>query len=482
VRARSIPFGMATVGNDTRTDGDLVAAALDGDRAAFGAIYDRYAGTVFGVCSQMLSSRDDAEDVTADVFLVAAERLGQLRDPSRLRYWLLSIARRNVYRRSSARSRVAVVAEVDTVSDALVTEDRSGVALEDADLVGAVRDAAAGLDEGDRIVLELTLQGCEGADLAEVMGVAPNTASQAASRMRSRLERSLGALFVARQGRADCAELDAVLTDWDGAFSVLWRKRVARHVDGCATCEGRTRRVPALLLEGLAGAAPAVVVPVGIRHRVVDGARIGGTTHAPWSESGFPPADAPVRSWRRAALVLGGLAAAVLVVVFTLAVAGGDDRPTTTSTSVPTTTTTSTSVAPTTALPPGAPAGPAATVDSVPGADLPAVTQMPTDGPADDPSPAGSEPGGSDPGGSEPGGGGSSPPAGDPGGGAGGGGPGPSSGGTDPVRPVRPAAPTTTRPPATTGGGSLVPRPPRVPIGSVPLLDPTGGGGAPVIR
>ena len=462
---------MGAARSDTRTDGDLVAAALDGDRAAFGAIYDRYSATVFGVCSQMLSNRDDAEDVTADVFLVAAERLAQLRDPSRLRYWLLSIARRNVYRRSSARSRVAVVAEVDTVTDALVTDDRSGVSLEDADLVGAVRDAAAGLDEGDRLVLELTLQGCEGADLAEVMGVAPNTASQAASRMRSRLERSLGALFVARQGRADCADLDAVLADWDGTFSVLWRKRVARHVDGCGTCEGRARRVPALLLEGLAGAAPAVVVPVGIRHRVVDGARIGGTTHAPWSESGFPPADAPARAWRRAAAIVGGLAVAVLVVLFSLAVAGGDDEPTTTSTSAPSTTvpstTTTTAPGPTAArssvAPFGATPGP---VDPVP--EVPTTT-----------SPIG---GGSGPTGDGGGGGTAPPSSGDPGSGGGGD---PSTGGTDtvpPTRPPRPEPPVTTAPPATGGGGYIGPRPPRFTVPTLPAgLDPGRGGGTGII-
>jgi RNA polymerase sigma factor (sigma-70 family) len=464
---------MGGAGSDTRTDDELVAAALDGDRAAFGAIYDRYAGTVFGVCSQMLSSRDDAEDVTADVFLVAAERLGQLRDPSRLRYWLLSIARRNVYRRSSARSRVAVVAEVDTVSDALVTEDRSGASLEDADLVGAVRDAADGLDDGDRLVLELTLQGCEGADLAEVMGVAPNTASQAASRMRSRLERSLGALFVARQGRADCADLDAVLADWDGAFSVLWRKRVARHVDGCGTCEGRARRVPALLLEGLAGAAPAVVVPVGIRHRVVDGARVGGTTHAPWSESGFPPADAPARSWRRAAAVVGGLAVAVLVVLFSLAVAGGDDEPTTTSTSAPpttlpaTTTTAATPDVPVAPAVPGGPVGPSSTsVVEVPGDPGSSTTD----------------------GGSDPGGGGvgtAPPPAGDPDNGGSGGGGDPATGGTEtapPTPPTRPEPPVTTAPPATGGGGYIGPRPPRFTVPTLPAgLDPGRGGGTGII-
>ena len=69
--------------------------------------------------------------------------------------------------------------------------------------------------------------------------------------MRERLERSVAALLVARHGRADCAEVATLLEPWDGTFSVLWRKRVARHVDGCATCDRRRRAVPAMLFSGI---------------------------------------------------------------------------------------------------------------------------------------------------------------------------------------------------------------------------------------
>ena len=297
---------------EQRNDEQLVAAALDGDRDAFAAIYDRHAAAVYSVCSHMLSNRDDAADATGDVFLAAAERLGQLRDPSRLRYWLLAIARRNVYRRSSARSRTFAVAEVGDVTDQLVT-DGADVELgaDDADLVRIVQDAAGGLDEADRMVLELHLHGCEGADLADVLGVSANSAYQATFRMKERLERSLGALLVARRGRADCEQLDQLLRPWDGTFSVLWRKRVARHVDGCEVCERRKRAVPALLLEGIAGATPVVAVPIAVRERVVAEARPGATTARAWSDSGFPPGDG--RRIRPA--VLGTLAAVVAVIV-----------------------------------------------------------------------------------------------------------------------------------------------------------------------
>ena len=56
--------------------------------------------------------------------------------------------------------------------------------------------------------------------------------------------------MVARTGRRDCPQLDALLTGWDGALTPLLRKRIARHIDECEICTARRRRLvtPAALL------------------------------------------------------------------------------------------------------------------------------------------------------------------------------------------------------------------------------------------
>ncbi|MFM7062881.1 MAG: RNA polymerase sigma factor [Actinomycetes bacterium] len=327
-------------------DADLVGAALAGDREAFGAIYDRYSSQVFTMCAHMLGNRDDAADATSDVFLAAAERLGQLRDPSRLRVWLLAIARHNVYRRSSRRSRSVVVAEVEDVTGPLAADLEVGAAAESSELAEVLRDAAGGLDERDRAVLELQLLGLEGADLADALGVAPEAAHQATFRMKERLERSLGAVLVARQGRADCDDLDQLLRTWDGTFSVLWRKRVARHVDSCEVCERRRKAVPALLLGGVAGAATLLVAPGPLRDQVLSSAQVGAASGRPWRGDGFPPG--PRRVGRRALAAL--VAALVVLVVLVVGTRQPDDDPV----PLPATTTTATpTVAPTTSAAPG---------------------------------------------------------------------------------------------------------------------------------
>jgi DNA-directed RNA polymerase specialized sigma24 family protein len=284
----------------------------------------------------MLGNRDDAADATSDVFLTAAERLGQLRDPSRLRVWLLAIARRNVYRRSVRRSRAVPVAEVEDMSGPLATDDDlASAGAESSDLAQVLGDAAAGLDDGDRAVLELQLLGLEGADLADALGVAPDAAYQASFRMKERLERSIGALLVARQGRGDCGDLDQLLRAWDGTFSVLWRKRVARHVDKCEVCDRRRKAVPALLLGGVAGATTLLVAPERLRNEVLSAATVGGAGGRPWPGDGFPPG--PRRAGRRA---VAALVVALLVLVVLIGTLSADS-------STPSISTTSTTVGPT---------------------------------------------------------------------------------------------------------------------------------------
>src|SRR5262249_4101844 len=54
-------------------------AAVDGDSAAFGELYDTHRDRVFGHALRLTRSRHDAEDVTALVFLEAWRRRGHVR-------------------------------------------------------------------------------------------------------------------------------------------------------------------------------------------------------------------------------------------------------------------------------------------------------------------------------------------------------------------------------------------------------------------
>jgi len=63
-------------------DASLVKQAQAGDADAFGALYERYAQTIFRFLFAQLSNRWDAEDLTSDVFLRAWHSLPRYRERS----------------------------------------------------------------------------------------------------------------------------------------------------------------------------------------------------------------------------------------------------------------------------------------------------------------------------------------------------------------------------------------------------------------
>lgn len=72
-------------------DEELVARTLDGDVTAFETLVRRHRGLVHRVVARVIG-RNEAEDVTQDVFLRAFHRLGQFRGDAPFRAWLLRIA------------------------------------------------------------------------------------------------------------------------------------------------------------------------------------------------------------------------------------------------------------------------------------------------------------------------------------------------------------------------------------------------------
>jgi RNA polymerase sigma factor (sigma-70 family) len=246
-------------------DREIVAAIVAGDPAGLAAAYDSYAAALHAYCRSVLAEPADAADAVQDTFVIAAAKVGGLRDPDRLRPWLYAVARNECYRRLRGRAQLASLDEAGDVSDTL-TDASSGAGR--AELRDLVTAALAGLNPGDREVIALNLRHeVEGQDLADALGVPLNQAHALASRARGQLERSLGALLVARTGREACAELGAMLAGWDGTLTILLRKRVSRHIENCEICGERKRRElsPAALFSVL----PVVVLPPGLRHQVL---------------------------------------------------------------------------------------------------------------------------------------------------------------------------------------------------------------------
>lgn len=70
----------------------LVSAALDGDKAAFGELVDRLKRPVFNICMAHVREEAEAMDLVQDTFLKAWTRLELFRRDSNFRAWIFRIA------------------------------------------------------------------------------------------------------------------------------------------------------------------------------------------------------------------------------------------------------------------------------------------------------------------------------------------------------------------------------------------------------
>lgn len=70
----------------------LVLQAAQGNRAAFGALYEETGRVVYFTCLKLLANAQLAEDITQETFLTALQKLGTLTNPENFQTWVNRIA------------------------------------------------------------------------------------------------------------------------------------------------------------------------------------------------------------------------------------------------------------------------------------------------------------------------------------------------------------------------------------------------------
>lgn len=148
-------------------DTKLVSDARNGDRAAFGRLYDRYARLVHGVLLAKVPV-GAVDDLVQDVFVLALRRLSTLRDASSFGAWLAAIARNlaNDYHRRSAQED-----QLEEEKPEMEMEP-GGTSGDHPNSAGAILDAIRTLPNSYRETLILRLvEGMTGPEIAARTGL-----------------------------------------------------------------------------------------------------------------------------------------------------------------------------------------------------------------------------------------------------------------------------------------------------------------------
>ncbi|HEY1807350.1 MAG TPA: sigma-70 family RNA polymerase sigma factor [Acidobacteriaceae bacterium] len=169
-------------------DAALVEQMTAGDESALAALYDRYAGVLYGLLLRILKDTHAAEEVLQDLFLQLWRTASRF-DASRgsMTAWLMVIARNRAISRLRRGNRHAVVDDpegflLESAPDPANLEDEA----ERRQLAGRLRAAMASLPGEQREALELAyFEGMTQTEIAERTGAPLGTVK---SRVRAALQ------------------------------------------------------------------------------------------------------------------------------------------------------------------------------------------------------------------------------------------------------------------------------------------------------
>jgi RNA polymerase sigma factor (sigma-70 family) len=189
LRSAAHPCDMAIMtGSAVEEASALIASVAAGDEIAFASIVRLHHEDMRRVCV-VVAGDDVAEEAVAAAWSIAWRKLGGLRDPARLRPWLVSVAVNEARQLVRARKRRSLV-EVPVIQ---VDEPAGGV--DPGSTINAIdlRNALSRLDPDDQALLAMRyVAGFDATELAFATRRSPSGTRARLARLLHRLERELG--------------------------------------------------------------------------------------------------------------------------------------------------------------------------------------------------------------------------------------------------------------------------------------------------
>jgi RNA polymerase sigma-70 factor, ECF subfamily len=162
----------------------IIKRAVAGDEEAFARIVAGNNDDMARIAYLVSGSLDVAEEAVQSAWAIAWRRLGSLRDPERLRPWLMTVAA-NEARQAGRRNRLRRVRELAVASGGQ-SPDSDHAALID------LANAVAALDHGDRTLIGLRyIAGLDSAEIGRELGLSASGVRVRLHRLMTRLRQEL---------------------------------------------------------------------------------------------------------------------------------------------------------------------------------------------------------------------------------------------------------------------------------------------------
>lgn len=181
-----------------RSDAELLNACRAGDEDAWNALIDRYQRLVYAVPRRAGLSDEQAADVFQEVFLTLFEKLDEIRQPEKVRSWIVTTAKfktwgiiRGAKGNYSPATDDEMEREMSAIPDGAKLADQILIELEEQHLI---RTSLGQLEERCQKILSMIYLRDTAASYAEVaaaVGVGETSISPLRSRCLKKLEKIL---------------------------------------------------------------------------------------------------------------------------------------------------------------------------------------------------------------------------------------------------------------------------------------------------
>lgn len=166
-----------TMQSSFMTEGkDFLIQLKSGDRIAFVELVAYYRKTVLNICYRFLLNREDAEDVSQEVFIEVFSSVRNFREDSKLSTWIFRIAvskSLDELKKRSRKKRISSIGKtlgLENVSNWLAGNDQPDQHIEEQEDLILIQNALDKLHESQRIALTLSkIEGYSNSDVAEIM-------------------------------------------------------------------------------------------------------------------------------------------------------------------------------------------------------------------------------------------------------------------------------------------------------------------------
>lgn len=171
----------------------LVLQAGQGDRAAFGELYEETGRSVYFNCLKLLGNAQQAEDITQDTFMKALEKLDSLKEPENFSAWVNRIAINNckMYFRKNPRTAEEESEKIidDTPDSELIPDDYAD-SEEKRRIIMNIIDTAL-TDEQRQTIILYYFDMMSVAEIAEIMECSVGTVTSRLSAARKKIREAV---------------------------------------------------------------------------------------------------------------------------------------------------------------------------------------------------------------------------------------------------------------------------------------------------